>query len=296
MERWLQHDFFGRITLRLVEASRGFRFTKDVGHAVVADAVARTEISVRVVVKGAPANPAGILLIRRQLIVNARMAQGVFGETLNIVDGLCWVGVAYKLRVQVPRMVGRLQREPEVIHRKHVFEEFGFLKIANAASLPGGIELVRRSVGASVKIMIILRFVDAHAPENDRGMIPIAPDHAADVVDRDLFPCLVANMLPRGNLLTHEQATLIASVQEVLRLRIMGGTDDVAVQLVSQDVGIAALYPPRHRLTNIGEGLVAVEAAQLDDLTIQFEAMVRKLSLPKAEAARIFIQDLSASQ
>src|SRR5439155_11130090 len=296
MERWLQHDFLVRITLRLVEASRGFRLTKDVGYAVIADAVSGPEISVRVLIKGAPANTAGILRIRRQLIVNARMAQRVFGETLNVVDGLCWVGMAYKLHIQVPRMVGRLQREPEVIHRKHVFEKFGCLKIANAASLPGGIELVRRRVGASVKIMIILRLVDAHAPENDRGMIPVAPDHAADVVDRDLFPCLVANMLPPGNLLKHQQAKLIASIQEVLRLRIMGGTNDVAVQLVSQDVGIAALYAPGHRLTNVGEGLVAVEAAQLDDLTIQFEAMVRELGLPKAEAARIFVQDLSASQ
>ena len=51
----------------------------------------------------------------------------------------------------------------------------------------------------------------------------------------------------------------------------------------------AALYAPRHRLTNVGEGLVAVEAAQLDDLTIQFEAMIRKLGLPKTEAARIFV-------
>src|SRR5260370_99274 len=81
--------------------------------------------------------------------------------------------------------------------------------------------------------------------------------------------CPVANLLPPGNLLKHQQAKLIASSQEVLRLRIMGGTNDVAVQLVSQDVGIAALYARRHRLTNVGKGLVAVKPAQLDDLAIQ---------------------------
>src|SRR5207247_1222634 len=188
--------------------------------------------------------------------------------TLNVIDGFRRVGMAYKFRIQIARMVGRLQREPEVVHRKHVFEEFRLLEVANAASLSRGIELVCSRIRASVEVVIVQRLIDAHAPKNDRGMIPVAPDHAADVVDRDPFPCLVANMLPAGNLLKHQQAELIASVQEVLRLRVMGGTHDVAVQLVSQNVSIATLPTARHRLADEGEGLMAIQTAPLDDLAI----------------------------
>src|SRR6266513_2157466 len=109
MKRWLQNDFLRPITLRFIEACRWFWFAKDVGHAVIADAVARTEISVRVVVKGAPTYATGILRVRRQLIVNAGMAQGVLREALNVVDGLGRISMSDKLRIQIARMVGRLQ-------------------------------------------------------------------------------------------------------------------------------------------------------------------------------------------
>jgi len=55
-------------------------FAEDIGDAVIADAVAGAEISVRVVVEGAPADATGILRIGSKLVVNARVAQGVFRQ------------------------------------------------------------------------------------------------------------------------------------------------------------------------------------------------------------------------
>ncbi len=83
VERRLQHDLFVRVALRFVKARGGFRLAENIGDAVVADAVARAEIRVGVVVEGAPADAAGVLRIRRELIVNARMAQRVFAQTLD---------------------------------------------------------------------------------------------------------------------------------------------------------------------------------------------------------------------
>ena len=59
----LEHDFFSRITLRLVETSGRLGFAEYISHAVIADAVAGTEVGVGVVVEGAPADAAGVLRI-----------------------------------------------------------------------------------------------------------------------------------------------------------------------------------------------------------------------------------------
>src|SRR5215831_17572817 len=122
------------------------------------------------------------------------MAHGVLGQALGVVDGLCREGMAHKLRVQITRMIRRLEREAKIIHREHVFEELRFLEVANASGLPSGIKLVRNRVRAGVEIMVIARLVDAYAPENDGGMVPITTNHAADIIDRKLLPGLVSYM------------------------------------------------------------------------------------------------------
>ena len=72
-----------------------------------------------------------------------------------------------------------------------------------------------------------------------------------------------------GNLFEHEQADLIAAVEEVAGLRIMRGAHDVAVEILAQDVGILALHARGHGLADKGKRLVPIEAAQLDDLSVQ---------------------------
>src|SRR3954452_22155793 len=241
MESRLKHDLLGRIALGLVESRRRFGFTEHICHSVVANAIARTEIAVSVVIEGAPANPSRILRVGRKLIGNARMAHCVLGEALNLIDRLRGICMSHEFSVQITRMVRRFQGEAKIVHRKYVFEEFGFLKISDASGLPCGIELMSKRVGSSVEIVVITGFINAHAPQYDGGVIPVAANHSIDVVDRNVLPGFVPDMLPSGDLFQHQQAYLVTRIQKVTRLRVMRGPDNVALELVPQDLGIASL-------------------------------------------------------
>src|ERR1700677_1229080 len=118
-------------------------------------------------------------------------------------------------------MIGRLERPAKIVHGEDVFKEFRFLKVANAAGLARWIQLVCDVLGAGVKVVVVARLVDANAPQNDGGTVPVAPNHAADIVHGNVLPRLVAAMLPAGNLFEYEQADLVAGVEKVARLRVM---------------------------------------------------------------------------
>jgi hypothetical protein len=92
-------------------------------------------------------------------------------------------------------------------------------------------------------------------------------------------------VLPAGNLFEHQQADLVAGVEEVARLRIVRGADDVALQVLAQDDGVLALHAGGHGLAHPGEGLMAVEAAQLDDFAVEREALRREAGFAEADAA-----------
>ncbi len=210
-------------------------------------------------------------------------------STLSMV--LVGIGVADEFGVQIERMIRRLQREAEVVHREDVFKQLRVLEVADAAGLARGIELMREGIGARVEVVVVLRLVDAHAPENDRGMVPVAADHAVDVVDGEILPGLIADVLPAGNLFEDQQADLVAGIEEVARLRIVRGADDVALQVLAQDEGVAALHAAGHGLAHPGEGLMAVEAAQLDDRAVERESLRRELRFAEADAARVAVED-----
>src|SRR5580704_13863320 len=127
-------------------------------------------------------------------------------------------------------------------------------------------------------------------------MIPVAADHAGDVIDRDLLPRLVPNVLPARDLFENQQTQFVAGIEEVAGLRIMGCSDDVAPQILAQDARIAALRAARHRLADERKCLMAVKAAQLNDPAIQLEAVVRELRLPKTNRAAILIDQLGSVQ
>ena len=145
-------------------------------------------------------------------------------------------------------MVGRLQRESEIVHGEDVFEKFRGLEVADAAGLARGIEFVGQRVGAHVEIVVVVfRFVDAHAPQNDAGAIPIAPDHSTNVVDGDVFPRLIANVLPaRESLraqanLFHRRRPESAAIADSEEVRTM-----LQCSFVAKNIGVAALRAPWH--------------------------------------------------
>src|ERR1700751_6049160 len=98
-----------------------------------------------------------------------------------------------------------------------------------------------QSVRAHVEIVVILRLIDAHAPEDDRWVVPVTANHASNVVDGDLLPLLIADMLPSGNLFQHKKTKLIAGVEEMPRLRVVRRSHDIALEAVTQNLRIATL-------------------------------------------------------
>ena len=78
-----------------------------------------------VVIEGAPAETAGILGIRSQLIVHAGMAERLFSEPFGVVSALGRISVPDKLSVQIQGMVRGTKGKTEIVNREHVFEKLG---------------------------------------------------------------------------------------------------------------------------------------------------------------------------
>src|SRR6266571_7052479 len=107
VERRLKNNFFRWITLRFVEARGGLRFTEYIGDAVITDSIAGPEVTVRVVIEGAPANAPGILRVGRELVMDAGMTQRVLGEALDLVNRLGRIRVPDEFSIQIARMIRR---------------------------------------------------------------------------------------------------------------------------------------------------------------------------------------------
>ena len=122
-EGGFQHNFLPRVALRFVKTRGGLGLAENVSHAVVTNAVAGAEVEMGVVVESAPADAAGVLRIRGELVVGAGVTQSVFSKPFGIVKGLGRIGVSHEFRVQVQRVVRRSKREPKIVDGKHVFEK-----------------------------------------------------------------------------------------------------------------------------------------------------------------------------
>src|SRR5580698_613820 len=103
-------------------------------------------------------------------------------------------------------MIRRFERESEIVHCENIFKKFGPLEITNASGLTSSIKLMRHRVSTDIEIMIVGRLVNAHSPQYDRRVIPVATDHAANVVHRNIFPVFISNMLPAGYLFEHQKS------------------------------------------------------------------------------------------
>ncbi len=197
--------------------------------------------------------------------------------------------MAVEFGVEIERMVRRPQREAEIVHGENVFQQFGIVKIADAAGLSRRVEFVRGLVGARIEIVIVLRFVDAHAPENDGRVVPIALDHGGDIAHCQVLPVVFADVLPAGNLFEHEQAELIAGIQEMPRLRIVRSADEVEFQFFFEDHSITMLRACGHSATHVRKCLVAIQPTQLDVFAVQHETFGCEARLAKADTGAEFV-------
>ncbi len=139
-------------------------------------------------------------------------------------------------------------------------------------------------VGAAVENVVVLALVDAYAPEHDTGVIAVLEDHLPHVLHRLILPGLVADVLPAGNLGEDQQAQLVAGVDKMLTLRIMGGAHGVAGQLLLQDTRILKLQVRGGGVADVGIALVPVQAPQEALLPVEVEAVGLKFDGAEAHA------------
>ena len=110
-----------------------------------------------------------------------------------------------------------------------------------AAGLPGAVEGIGDLTGPRVQRGIVLRLVEPRAPHDDRGTVPVADHHVADVGQHLALERGVPHEPPARRFLPDHDAQLVTGVQEVRRLGIVRAADHVDVELVLEDLRVPAL-------------------------------------------------------
>src|SRR4030095_7537134 len=112
-------------------------------------------------------------------------------------------------------------------------------------------------------------------------MIPVATNHLFNIAHSQVFPLLVANMLPARNLLQHHEPVFIACIEKMRRLRIVRRTHDVAFQFLLQNPRISSLHAGRHCLSYKRKCLMSIKSTELVVLTVEKKSIGSELSFAK---------------
>src|SRR5208337_3535631 len=123
-------------------------------------------------------------------------------------------------------------------------------------------------------------------PDHNRRMIAVAPDHRFHVAHRQVLPAFVADVLPARWLLPRHQSQLVAGIQKRFRLRIVRAAHDVAVELLAQNLRIAAQQTRRRSEAKIRIELVTVQPEQLRAASVQEKPIHGETRLAESDARR----------
>ena len=291
-------------TLSGIDRRRGFGISEHVADAVVTDPVAAAEIAVRIIVGETPAERSRDIPFGTDGFKHVRVTDRLFLHGALAEKGRGRIHVTVILADQVRlRHVGRdifllftagvRTAVQEVIIGIDVLEQTAFFQVTDAAGRAGRVELVSSRVRSGIERVVVLRFIDPDAPENDRRMVSILQDHLACVFHDLFLPGVVTQMLPAGDLREHQQADLVAAIDEMPRLRVMRRADRVQAELVLQNVRVASLHALRHGIADVRKALVAVQAGQLDPSAVQIKTVGLPLGLAETEYGLGAVNDLS---
>ena len=299
-----------------VDVGSPLRRAKHVHNPVMANPVASAEILVRVVVAHAPANATGDFRISVGMIQYLQVSNCVGNKVLLRILPLGRMRVTVEFSDHVRRRArqarnlgtspqGRfrpvdprefLVAENEIVHRVDVFQQLAVYEIPHAGRLSGRVQLSRQSIGPSIEIAVVGRFVYPDSPQDDRWPVPVAPDHPVHVLDGLALPVLVADVLPSRDFLKDQQSDPVAMVEEPSRLRIMGGAHQVAFQVVLQNFRVPLLRPSSHRIADVRVGLMAIQPKDLEFPAVQEKPVRPELGMAKPESVATDIHPLRMLQ
>ena len=272
------------LSLTGVQRRCGLGIAEGVHDAMVAYPVAGAEILVSGVVKHAPAEAAHMAAVGRGVALHPCVAQRL---RLPVAPGVIGLG-----RVHVTGMLGDQQRlfpalhngtpglaagivsgVGEVVVGVDVLQQVALFQEPHAGGRPAGVKLMGSGVGAAVQLVVVLTFVDAHAPEDDAGMVAVLQHHLPGVFHRLIFPVFSAYVLPAGNFREHQQSQSVAFVDKILALGIVGSAYRHAGKLLLQNPRVLPLEPLRNGVAHIRPALVPVQSPQESFLPVQVEAV-----------------------
>ena len=231
------------LLLAFIDPRRQLRIAEHIHHAVVTDAVSAAEILVCVVVKHTPAEASRNVALRCRSVEHPHMPQRVFHAVFLPVERLGRIHMSVVLADQIRLFrIGSHRRlfltSPvcSVMHKiivsVDILQKTALFVRPHTACRSGGIKFVRRRVCPAVKIIIVLRLIDAHAPENDRRVVAVLHHHIAHIYNRLVLPRLITDVLPSRNLHKYQKSDSVTLVDKVMGLRIVGCPHGVDAKLI----------------------------------------------------------------
>ena len=139
--------------------------------------------------------------------------------------------------------------------------------------------LLRVPLGELVVVLAVPAALVAVVPEEDAGVVHVAPDHLAD---ESLARRRVVATLPPAQLVEHVQTQLVAGFEEVRVRRVVRHPYGVVVHLFEQTHIVVADLPAR-RAPRLRPERVTVRALQDDPLAVEVEP-IASAHLEGAEA------------
>ncbi len=187
------------------------RIPEHIHDTVVTDPVTASEVFVGVVVKHAPAEASGDILLTRHGIQYVGVADGMLTAMLFVVKCLGGIHMSVVLTDEIwllhigsdlfLRITARhLSVMQEIIIRINIFQQMTFFDCPDTAGRSCGIQLMCHSIGLLIKRIIVRRLIDPHTPQNNGRMITVLPDHIFRICHRLGFPGFVTDVLPAGEL------------------------------------------------------------------------------------------------
>ena len=140
------------------------------------------------VVEHTPAEAPGVFSAAVSGILNPDMPQGVFLSMGTIVKGFCGVHVTVALRdeqrfahirghVLFGLCTGRYAVVGKIVVGIDILQQMALFQIPHTGGGAAGVQLMGNLIGAGVKGIVVHALVDAHAPQDDAGVIAVLQDH-----------------------------------------------------------------------------------------------------------------------
>ena len=114
-------------------------------------------------------------------------------------------------------------------------------------------------------------------------MIAVLKHHLLHLPAGDVLPRAVSYMLPARYLGEDQKTHFVAGVDEGLGLRIVGGPDRVASELLLEDPGVFYLKAVRNCITDVGVALMPVQSAHEGLSAVQVETVCFETGSPETE-------------